>query len=245
MIWWSLLGSYVCFITTSSATVEIYFYYTTCWYQTTVLCQHWLILTITLFSSHCTVQYLKYLPVISIIGWQFWEPNWVSVTFHVAPASMFLKLLLQRHTHAHKCMSWQLHISSPDLSKHTTEKALELCKMVNALIQKNYNAIYCRSKIPNNDTFITGFVGSNVDALKFSSSRSEYQKIVHGSLEEAETSSSSDPETESESESSSGFTFSQANTTCRSEYVLRKSKSGHPLIFSFLVLQLEDLEVRR
>ena len=85
-----------------------------------------------------------------------------------------------------------------------------------------------------------------MDALKFSSSRSEYQKIVHGSLEEAETSSSSDPETESESESesTSGFTFSQAKTTCRSEYVLRKSKSGHPLIFSILVLQLEDLEVR-
>ena len=29
-------------------------------------------------SLYCTVQDLKYAPVASIIGWQFWEPDWVS-----------------------------------------------------------------------------------------------------------------------------------------------------------------------
>ena len=38
---------------------------------------------------HCTVHYLKYAPVTSIIGWQFWEPDWVSMTFHGAPSSMY------------------------------------------------------------------------------------------------------------------------------------------------------------
>ena len=131
------------------------------------------------------------------------------------------------------------------MNMHTTENARELCKIVIVLTQNNHNTIWLQN--PKNDTFI-GFVGSNVDALKFSSSRSEYQKIVLGSLEEAATSSSSDSdsetdtetesETESESESSpslleSGFTFPQAQTSCRSEYVLQiKIRSAFHIFFS-------------
>ena len=36
------------------------------------------------------MQYLKYAPVTSIIGWWFQEPDWLSVTFHGAPSSMYL-----------------------------------------------------------------------------------------------------------------------------------------------------------
>ena len=38
---------------------------------------------------HCTVKSLKYVPVTSIIGRQFPEPDWVPVTISGAPFSMY------------------------------------------------------------------------------------------------------------------------------------------------------------
>ena len=90
---WCLLGSYICFTTTLlnySWYIYCWYYCTTCRYQTTAttgwLCDS---TQLTRFPLHCTVQSLKYAPVTSIIGWQFWEPDWVSVTFYGASSLMY------------------------------------------------------------------------------------------------------------------------------------------------------------
>ena len=55
---------------------------TTCQYQTTATCWERVLRTElnseVRRSLHSTVQNLKYVPVASIIGWQLWEPEWVS-----------------------------------------------------------------------------------------------------------------------------------------------------------------------
>ena len=62
------------------------------------------------------------------------------------------------------------------------------------------------------DSFATGFTGTSVDALTFSSSRSEYQKIV---LE-------------------TRFNFPEGETSCSGQYVLRRSKIRSPFrVFLF------------
>ena len=84
VIRWYLLGSYVCFITTRSTTVDsfitVILYNLSlpnyCYYS-----DYWSPVCVCLTDSlHCTVQYLKYVPVTSIIGWQIREARLVLVT---------------------------------------------------------------------------------------------------------------------------------------------------------------------
>ena len=83
VIWRSLLGSYVCLITTRLTTVDIFIA------KVAVQVVGTKLLLLPLRDHlHCTVQYVKYVPVTSIIGGWFQEPDWVSVTFHGAPTSM-------------------------------------------------------------------------------------------------------------------------------------------------------------
>ena len=78
MIRWSLLGSYVCLITTQWTTViYCWRYCTTCGYQTTARCRGaWLLaLRSTLKWRPCTVLFLKYAAAASIIGRRFRGPD--------------------------------------------------------------------------------------------------------------------------------------------------------------------------
>ena len=81
---WSLLGSYVCFTTTSLVTVDtplLLRLSTTCQYQTTATGWEWMLqLELCWVHQPCTVQSLKYVPVASIFGWWLREPDWGSVS---------------------------------------------------------------------------------------------------------------------------------------------------------------------
>ena len=80
LIRWSLLGCYICF-TTSFDTVDIYLLLRLCTTCRIPNYCYWLWTVSTncrTDSLYCTVQGLKYVPVASIIGCQFWEPDWVS-----------------------------------------------------------------------------------------------------------------------------------------------------------------------
>ena len=79
---WSLLGSYICFITTRLTTVDrfitVILYNLSlpnyCYLRGASLnSTGWLRLSNAL---HCTVQYLKYEAMTSIIGRWIWEPGW-------------------------------------------------------------------------------------------------------------------------------------------------------------------------
>ena len=92
MIWWSLLGSYVCLITTQWTTVDVFIAEDIVQLVDAKLLllvgEHdsWLtnysrlrlmlkLLLKSKSSLHSTVQFLKYVPAASIIGWQVREPG--------------------------------------------------------------------------------------------------------------------------------------------------------------------------
>ena len=91
VIRWSLLGSYICLITTQWTTVVVFIAEETVQLVDTKLlllvgkcgsCSElwlWTVyyerLTVDSKLLHCTVQFLKYVPVAGIIGWWVWEPG--------------------------------------------------------------------------------------------------------------------------------------------------------------------------